>query len=144
MDFGACPQRRRRGGPAPAVDDQLTRPNRTTPTGKSVMRRVPEVLDVWLTSGHAHAQVHYPMENRERFETHNPGDRPRYIGQTCGRLRRCTSWPPRAVPPPGVPQRDLPRDRAGSGRQKMSKSAQLPGRQRGRGPGRLDADGAGS
>ncbi len=50
------------------------------------MRRVPEVLDVWFDSGSMpYAQVHYPMENREWFETHNPGDFiVEYIGQTRG------------------------------------------------------------
>ncbi len=69
----------------PWIDD-LTRPNPDDPTGKSVMRRVPEVLDVWFDSGSMpYAQVHYPMENRDWFETHNPGDFiVEYIGQTRG------------------------------------------------------------
>ncbi|MEV7652050.1 isoleucine--tRNA ligase [Kocuria marina] len=69
----------------PWIDD-LTRPNPDDPTGESVMRRVPEVLDVWFDSGSMpYAQVHYPMENREWFETHNPGDFiVEYIGQTRG------------------------------------------------------------
>ncbi|WP_374229595.1 isoleucine--tRNA ligase [Kocuria sp. LUK] len=66
--------------------DELTRPNPDDPTGRSTMRRVPEVLDVWFDSGSMpYAQVHYPMENREWFETHNPGDFiVEYIGQTRG------------------------------------------------------------
>ncbi|MBS6031245.1 MAG: class I tRNA ligase family protein, partial [Kocuria rhizophila] len=46
----------------------------------------PDVLDVWFDSGSMpYAQVHYPMENREWFETHNPGDFiVEYIGQTRG------------------------------------------------------------
>ena len=64
--------------------DELTRPNPDHP--EATMRRVPEVLDVWFDSGSMpYAQVHYPMQNREWFETHNPGDFiVEYIGQTRG------------------------------------------------------------
>jgi isoleucyl-tRNA synthetase len=35
-----------------------------------MMRRVPEVLDCWFESGSMpFAQVHYPFENREWFES---------------------------------------------------------------------------
>jgi isoleucyl-tRNA synthetase len=66
--------------------DQLTRPNPDDPTGRSTMRRVPEVLDVWFDSGSmSFAQVHYPFENGEWFENHFPGDFiVEYIGQTRG------------------------------------------------------------
>lgn len=66
--------------------DELTRPNPDDPSGKSTMRRVPEVLDCWFESGSMpYAQVHYPFENREWFETHYPGDFiVEYIGQTRG------------------------------------------------------------
>ena len=69
----------------PVVDD-LVRPNPDDPTGKSMMRRVPEVLDCWFESGSMpFAQVHYPFENREWFENHYPGDFiVEYIGQTRG------------------------------------------------------------
>ena len=69
----------------PAVD-QLTRPNPDDPTGRSTMRRVPEVLDCWFESGSMpFAQVHYPFENREWFESHYPGDFiVEYIGQVRG------------------------------------------------------------
>ncbi|MFW6205396.1 MAG: isoleucine--tRNA ligase, partial [Actinomycetota bacterium] len=69
----------------PAID-QLTRPNPDDPTGRSTMRRVPEVLDCWFESGSMpFAQVHYPFENREWFEHHYPGDFiVEYIGQTRG------------------------------------------------------------
>ena len=41
--------------------DELVRPNPDDPTGKSMMRRVPEVLDCWFESGSMpYAQVHYP------------------------------------------------------------------------------------
>jgi len=66
--------------------DQLTRPNPDDPTGRSTMRRVPEVLDVWFDSGSmSFAQVHYPFENAQWFENHFPGDFiVEYIGQTRG------------------------------------------------------------
>ncbi|WP_086826184.1 isoleucine--tRNA ligase [Allokutzneria sp. NRRL B-24872] len=66
--------------------DELTRPNPDDPTGKSTMRRVPDVLDVWFDSGSMpYAQVHYPFENTEWFEHHYPGDFiVEYIGQTRG------------------------------------------------------------
>jgi len=66
--------------------DELTRPNPDDPTGRSTMRRVPEVLDCWFESGSMpFAQVHYPFENAEWFEHHYPGDFiVEYIGQTRG------------------------------------------------------------
>ncbi|TRW45262.1 isoleucine--tRNA ligase [Georgenia yuyongxinii] len=66
--------------------DELTRPNPDDPTGQSTMRRIPDVLDVWFDSGSMpYAQVHYPFENRDWFEHHNPGDFiVEYIGQTRG------------------------------------------------------------
>ena len=69
----------------PYVDD-LVRPNPDDPTGKSMMRRVPDVLDVWFDSGSmSFAQVHYPFENADWFEHHFPGDFiTEYIGQTRG------------------------------------------------------------
>ena len=69
----------------PYVDD-LVRPNPDDPTGQSMMRRVPEVLDCWFESGSMpFAQVHYPFENADWFEHHYPGDFiVEYIGQTRG------------------------------------------------------------
>ncbi|MEN9506983.1 MAG: isoleucyl-tRNA synthetase [Actinomycetota bacterium] len=66
--------------------DLLVRPNPDDPTGESMMRRVPEVLDCWFESGSMpFAQVHYPFENRDWFESHYPGDFiVEYIGQTRG------------------------------------------------------------
>ncbi|MFC0581186.1 isoleucine--tRNA ligase [Micrococcoides hystricis] len=66
--------------------DELVRPNPDDPTGKSMMRRVEDVLDVWFDSGSMpYAQVHYPFENKEWFDTHNPADFiVEYIGQTRG------------------------------------------------------------
>jgi len=46
-----------------------------SPTGKSPLKRVPEVLDCWFESGSMpYAQLHYPFENKERFERHFPAD----------------------------------------------------------------------
>src|SRR5665647_113969 len=69
----------------PFIDD-LTRPNPDDPTGRSTMRRITDVLDVWFDSGSMpFAQVHYPFENREWFDNHNPADFiVEYIGQTRG------------------------------------------------------------
>lgn len=66
--------------------DELTRPNPDDPTGRSTMRRVEDVLDVWFDSGSmSYAQVHYPFENAEWFEHHFPADFiVEYIGQTRG------------------------------------------------------------
>lgn len=80
-DFGVRPSNLHR----PDID-QLVRPNPDDPTGQSMMRRVPEVLDCWFESGSMpYAQVHYPFENKEWFESHYPGDFiVEYIGQTRG------------------------------------------------------------
>ncbi|AGP30593.1 isoleucine--tRNA ligase [Corynebacterium terpenotabidum] len=80
-DFGVRPTSLHR----PYIDE-LTRPNPDDPTGKSTMRRVPDVLDVWFDSGSMpFAQVHYPFENKEWFDTHSPADFiVEYIGQTRG------------------------------------------------------------
>jgi isoleucyl-tRNA synthetase len=66
--------------------DNLTRPNPDDPTGKSTMRRVDDVLDVWFDSGSmSFAQNHVPFENQEWFDHHFPGDFiVEYIGQTRG------------------------------------------------------------
>jgi isoleucyl-tRNA synthetase len=66
--------------------DSLTRPNPDDPTGASTMRRIEDVFDVWFDSGSMpFAQVHYPFENREFFDSHNPSDFiVEYIGQTRG------------------------------------------------------------
>ncbi|APU14007.1 MULTISPECIES: isoleucine--tRNA ligase [Actinoalloteichus] len=80
-DFGVRPEDLHR----PYID-RLTRPNPDDPSGRSTMRRVPEVLDCWFESGSMpFAQVHYPFENREWFEHHYPGDFiVEYNGQTRG------------------------------------------------------------
>jgi isoleucyl-tRNA synthetase len=80
-DFGVRPDDLHR----PAIDE-LTRPNPDDPTGRSTMRRVPDVLDCWFESGSMpFAQLHYPFENVDRFEAHFPADFiVEYIGQTRG------------------------------------------------------------
>ena len=86
-DFGDLP-RDKEGNPdlhRPYIDE-LVRPNPDDPSGKSMMRRVPDVLDVWFDSGSmSFAQVHHPFENAEWFEHHFPADFiVEYIGQTRG------------------------------------------------------------
>ena len=80
-DFGVRPDDLHR----PAIDE-LVRPNPDDPTGQSMMRRIPDVLDVWFDSGSMpFAQVHYPFDNRDWFDSHNPADFiVEYIGQTRG------------------------------------------------------------
>ena len=69
----------------PWVDD-LVRPNPDDPSGQSMMRRIPEIFDVWFDSGSmSYAQVHYPFENSEWFDNHFPADFiVEYVGQTRG------------------------------------------------------------
>lgn len=86
-DFGTLPRNE-----AGQVDlhrpfiDELTRPNPDDPTGASTMRRIEDVFDVWFDSGSMpFAQAHYPFENQEWFDTHQPADFiVEYIGQTRG------------------------------------------------------------
>jgi isoleucyl-tRNA synthetase len=89
-DFGVRPNDLHR----PYIDE-LSRPNPDDPTGKSTMRRIPDVFDVWFDSGSMpYAQVHYPFENQKWFDgvsgevgvdAHNPADFiVEYIGQTRG------------------------------------------------------------
>ena len=86
-DFGTLPR-----NPQGEIDlhrpyiDDLTRPNPDDPTGKSTMRRIEDVFDVWFDSGSMpYAQVHYPFENQEWFDSHSPADFiVEYIGQTRG------------------------------------------------------------
>ncbi|GAA1971655.1 isoleucine--tRNA ligase [Nocardioides panacihumi] len=94
-DFGRLPRDKdgNRDLHRPFVDE-LTRPNPDDPTGRSTMRRVADVLDVWFDSGSmSFAQVHYPFENADWFAGseggsaagHFPADFiVEYIGQTRG------------------------------------------------------------
>jgi isoleucyl-tRNA synthetase len=69
----------------PAID-ALVRPNPDDPSGKAMMRRTPDVLDVWFDSGSMpYAQVHYPFERKDWFEHHYPADFiVEYVAQTRG------------------------------------------------------------
>ena len=87
-DFGVRPDNLHR----PYIDE-LTRVNPDDPTGRSTMRRIEDVFDVWFDSGSMpFGQVHFPFENSEWFlgggagaEAHFPGDFiVEYIGQTRG------------------------------------------------------------
>jgi isoleucyl-tRNA synthetase len=80
-DFGVRPTDLHR----PAIDE-LVRPNPDDPSGQSMMRRVPEVLDCWFESGSMfYASIHYPFENRDWFENHFPADFiVEYLAQTRG------------------------------------------------------------
>ncbi len=66
--------------------DSLTRPNPDDPSGQSTMRRIEDVFDVWFDSGSMpFAQAHYPFENQDWFDEHQPADFiVEYIGQTRG------------------------------------------------------------
>ena len=97
-DFGDLP-RNHAGEPdlhRPFVDE-LVRPNPDDPRPegeRSMMRRVPDVLDVWFDSGSmSYAQVHYPFENAEWFAAPTADRRP-----LPGRLHRRVHRPdPRLV-----------------------------------------------
>ncbi len=68
----------------PFVDD-LVRPNPDDPTGRSMMRRVPEVLDCWFESGAMpFAQAHYPFENKEWVDNNTADFIVEYIAQSRG------------------------------------------------------------
>ena len=134
-DFGVRPTDLHR----PFVDD-LTRPNPDDPTGRSTMRRVPEVLDCWFESGSMpFAQVHYPFENAEWFEHHYPGDFiVEYNGQTRGWFYTLHVLATALFDRPSFASCVAHGIVLGDDGQKMSKSRQeLPGRQRGVRPRRL-------
>jgi isoleucyl-tRNA synthetase len=80
-DFGVRPDNLHR----PFIDE-LVRPNPDDPSGKSMMRRVPDVLDCWFESGSMFfAQVHYPFEAKDWFDNHFPADFiTEYTAQTRG------------------------------------------------------------
>ena len=66
--------------------DTLTKPNPSDPTGKSFLKRVPEVLDCWFESGSMpYGQAHYPFENQQWFNNNFPADFiVEYVAQTRG------------------------------------------------------------
>ena len=58
----------------PYIDD-VVYPNPDDPSGQTMMRRVGDVFDCWFESGSMpYAQIHYPFENKEWFESHFPAD----------------------------------------------------------------------
>ncbi|MCY4010039.1 MAG: isoleucine--tRNA ligase [Anaerolineaceae bacterium] len=62
--------------------DEITFPN---PNGGGLMRRVPEVIDVWFDSGAMPvAQWGYPFQNRKKFEEQFPAD---YICEAVDQTR---------------------------------------------------------
>jgi isoleucyl-tRNA synthetase len=79
-DFGVRPKDLHR----PYIDE-LVRKNPDDPTGKSMMRRVTDVLDCWFESGSMpYAQFHYPFERKDWFNSHFPAD---FITEGDGQLR---------------------------------------------------------
>lgn len=64
----------------PAIDEIVVT------EGGEEYRRVEDVFDCWFESGSMpYAQVHYPFENKEWFETHSPADFiVEYVAQTRG------------------------------------------------------------
>lgn len=79
-DFGVRPTNLHR----PYID-KLTRKNPDDPTGKSMMVRVPDVLDCWFESGSMpYAQLHYPFENEDYFKNNFPAD---FIAEGDGQIR---------------------------------------------------------
>ena len=99
-DFGVRPTDLHR----PYVDE-LTRPNPDDPTGRSTMRRVPEVLDCWFESGSMpFAQVHYPFENARLVRAPLPGRLHRRVQRADPRLvLHAARAGHGAVRPAGVP-----------------------------------------
>ena len=108
-DFGVRPKDLHR----PYVDD-LTRPNPDDPTGKSMMRRVEDVLDCWFESGSMpFAQVHYPFENKDWFDGPFPRRLHRRICRPDARLvLHADGAVDGAVRQGAVPELHLPRRRA--------------------------------
>ena len=143
-DFGTLP-RDKDGNPdlhRPFVDE-LTRPNPDDPTGKSTMRRVTDVLDVWFDSGSMSLRagalpvreqglVRQPLPRRLHRRVHRPD--PRLVlhdARPGGRDLR----------PPGVLDVPEPRHRARQRRpEDVEVAAQLPRRARGLRPRRRRRD----
>ena len=134
-DFGVRPDNLHR----PYIDE-LTRPNPDDPTGRSTMRRIPDVLDVWFDSGSMpYAQVHYPFENADWFDTPLPRRLHRRVHRSDPRLvLHAARAGHRAVRPAGVQNLCGTRHRAGQRRPEDEQvAAQLSRRQRGVRPRRL-------
>ncbi len=104
------------------------------------MRRVPEVLDCWFESGSMpFAQVHYPFENTDWFDSHYPRRFHRRVQRADARLvLHAARARDRAVRPSGVQNRCRPRHRPRRRRPEDEQvEGQLPRRQRGVRPRRL-------
>ena len=107
-DFGVRPTNLHR----PYIDE-LVRPNPDDPTGTSMMRRVPEVLDCWFESGSMpFAQVHYPFENKDWFDEHFGRLHRRIHQPVAGLVLHAPRARHGAVRPSCVPERHLSRDPA--------------------------------
>jgi len=64
--------------------DHITIPSKT---GRGVLRRVDEVFDCWFESGSMpYAQLHYPYENKQRFDSGFPAD---FIAEG---IDQCRGW----------------------------------------------------
>ena len=123
--------------------DQLTRPNPDDPTGRSTMRRVPDVLDVWFDSGSmSFAQVHYPFENTDVVRASLPGRLHRRVHRPDPRLvLHHAHLGDGVVRPAGVLVVPESRHRARQRRAEDEQvAAQLPGRVRGVRPRRRGRD----
>ena len=67
--------------------DEVVYPNPDDPSGKTMMRRIDDVLDCWFESGSMpYGQVHYPFENKDWFENHFPAD---FIVEALDQTRGC-------------------------------------------------------
>lgn len=68
--------------------DNLTIPSKQP--GKPPLRRVPEVFDCWFESGSMpYAQLHYPFENKESFDSRFPAD---FIAEGIDQTRGWYVW----------------------------------------------------
>ena len=104
------------------------------------MRRIEDVLDVWFDSGSMpFAQVHYPFENQDWFDSHNPADFiVEYIGQTRGWFYILHVLSTALFDRPAYKNVHQPRHRARQRRpEDVQVAAQLPRRERGLRPRRL-------
>lgn len=77
--IGSIEELREKAGIPDDVELDLHRPHIDAITWKNedgtVMRRIPDLLDVWFDSGAMpFAQWHYPFENEDRFAENFPGD----------------------------------------------------------------------
>ena len=137
-DFGVRPDDTHR----PYIDE-LTRPNPDDPTGRSTMRRVPEVLDCWFESGSMpFAQVHYPFENSRMVRGALPGRFHRRVQRPDPRLvLHDARAGHRAVRPAGVRHLHGARHRARRRRaEDVQVAAELPRRRAGLRAGRFRRD----